>query len=62
TGHLDRLPSAVVRTRASVAVMRAYLARHRATALELGAAELPALVKGAMRLASRVMTTVAYRL
>ena len=36
-------------------------ARHRESALELGAAELPEPVKRAMRLASRVMTTVAYR-
>ena len=37
-------------------------ARHRASALRLGAAELPGPVKLAMRLASRVMTTLAYRL
>ncbi|HEX6415019.1 MAG TPA: hypothetical protein VFZ94_18390 [Burkholderiales bacterium] len=42
--------------------MRADEARHRASALRLGAAELPGPVKLAMRLASRVMTTVAYRL
>ena len=35
-------------------------ARHRASAIELGAAELPDPVKRAMRLTSRVMTTVAY--
>jgi ubiquinone biosynthesis monooxygenase Coq7 len=62
TGHLDRLPAADLRTRAVVEAMRADEARHRATALELGAAELPAPVKAAMRLASKIMTTVAYRL
>ena len=41
--------------------MRADEARHRESALELGAAELPEPVKLAMRLASKVMTTVAYR-
>jgi ubiquinone biosynthesis monooxygenase Coq7 len=42
--------------------MRADEARHRDTALSLGAAELPATVKSAMRLMSKVMTTVAHRL
>jgi len=60
-GHLDALPEEDRRTRAVVEAMRADEARHRASALELGAAELPEPVKRAMRLASRVMTTVAYR-
>jgi ubiquinone biosynthesis monooxygenase Coq7 len=42
--------------------MRADEARHRQTALRLGAAELPAPVKLAMRVASRIMTSVAYRI
>ena len=41
--------------------MRADEARHRASAIDLGAAELPEPAKRAMRFASRVMTTVAYR-
>jgi ubiquinone biosynthesis monooxygenase Coq7 len=45
-----------------VEAMRADEARHRESALELGAAELPGPVKLAMRLASKVMTTVAYRI
>ena len=61
TGHLEALPHDDRRTRAVVETMRADEARHRASALELGAAELPAPVKRAMRLASKVMTTVAYR-
>lgn len=61
TGHLDRLPAADLRTRAIVEGMRADEARHRDTALALGAARLPAPVKAAMRLASRIMTSVAYR-
>jgi 3-demethoxyubiquinol 3-hydroxylase len=60
-GHLEALPAEDQRTRAVVEAMRADEARHRASALELGAAELPEPVKRAMRLASRVMTTVAYR-
>ena len=58
-GHLDQLNDE--RTRAVVAGMQADEARHRASALELGAEELPQPVKQAMRLASRVMTAVAYR-
>jgi len=60
-GHLEALPRDDGRTRAVVEAMRADEARHRASALELGAAELPEPVKRAMRLASKVMTTVAYR-
>jgi len=60
-GHLEALPQEDRRTRAVVEAMRADEARHRESALQLGAAELPEPVKRAMRLASRVMTTVAYR-
>jgi ubiquinone biosynthesis monooxygenase Coq7 len=62
SGHLEALPQDDGRTRAVVEGMRADEARHRAAALELGAAELPEPVKRAMRLASKVMTSVAYRL
>jgi ubiquinone biosynthesis monooxygenase Coq7 len=61
TGHLEALPQDDRRTRAVVEAMRADEARHRASAVALGAAELPEPVKRAMRLASKVMTTVAYR-
>jgi 3-demethoxyubiquinol 3-hydroxylase len=61
SGHLDTLPVADHRTRAVVEAMRADEARHRDTALALGAAEFPQPVKAAMRLAARFMTTVAYR-
>jgi ubiquinone biosynthesis monooxygenase Coq7 len=61
SGHLDKLPPSDERTRALVDAMRADEGRHRDTALHLGAAELPRPVKRAMRLAARVMTTVAYR-
>ena len=62
SGHLEKLPAADERTRAVVHGMRADEAKHRASAIALGAAELPAAAAAAMRLASRVMTTVAYRL
>jgi len=62
TGHLETLPAADRRTRAVVEAMRADEARHRESAIQLGAAELPEGAKRAMRLASKVMTTVAYRL
>ena len=59
--HLEALPAEDERTRAVVEAMRADEARHRQTALGLGAAELPEPVRRAMRLASKVMTSVAYR-
>lgn len=61
-GHLERLPAHDRRTRLVVDAMRADEASHRQTALRLGAAELPEPAKRAMRLAAKVMTTVAYRI
>ncbi|MDQ5847790.1 MAG: 2-polyprenyl-3-methyl-6-methoxy-1,4-benzoquinone monooxygenase [Pseudomonadota bacterium] len=61
SGHLEALPAQDRRTLVLVDAMRADEARHRQTALRLGAAELPQSVRAAMRLASKVMTTVAYR-
>ena len=60
-GHLERLPAGDRRTREVVRAMRADEAKHRATALGLGAAELPGPLKLAMRAAARLMTGVAYR-
>jgi len=62
TGHLAVLPAADRRTRVVVEAMRADEVRHRQSAIELGAAELPEGAKRAMRVASKVMTTVAYRI
>jgi len=61
SGHLERLPKEDARTRTLVEAMRADEARHRDTAVRLGAAQLPAPVKRAMRLASGLMTRIAYR-
>src|SRR5262245_21381742 len=62
SGHLERLPSEDARTRTLVEAMRADEARHRDTALRMGAAELPPPIKRAMRLASGLMTRIAYRI
>lgn len=62
SGHLEQLAPADARTWAVVEAMRADEARHRQTALDLGAAELPPPAQFAMRLAAKVMTTVSYRI
>ena len=60
-GHLERLAPEDARTRAVVEAMRSDEARHRDTAIALGAAELPPPAKLAMRAMAKVMTTVARR-
>ena len=59
--HLQRLPAIDVKSRAVVEQMQEDEARHATTALEHGAAELPAPVKLAMKLSAKVMTGVAFR-
>jgi ubiquinone biosynthesis monooxygenase Coq7 len=61
-GHLDRLPAHDRASRAVVAQMQADEASHRVSAQQMGAAELPAVAKAAMRLTAKLMTTVAHRL
>lgn len=61
SGHLGDLAPDDARTRAVVEAMRDDEARHRETAVSLGAAELPAPVKQAMRAMAKLMTSVAYR-
>ena len=60
TGHLDRLPPHDTKSRAIVDAMKVDEARHAGTAVDHGAAELPAPVKLAMQAGSRVMTSTAY--
>jgi 3-demethoxyubiquinol 3-hydroxylase len=60
-GHLAQLSLADRKTRAVVEAMREDEARHRASAVALGAAELPGPVKLGMRAMAKVMTTIAYR-
>jgi len=59
--HLERLPVEDRKTRAVVEAMRDDEARHRDSAISLGAAELPRPVKLGMRAMAKVMTTIAYR-
>ena len=61
-GHLERLPAPDTASRAVVTQMKEDEARHAAQAWSAGARELPAPARAAMRLASRVMTTVAHRI
>jgi len=61
-GHLERLPADDRKSRAIVRQMRDDEARHATTALRHGGADLPAPVKGAMQVSSKVMTGGAYLL
>lgn len=61
-GHLLRLPEGDHASRAIVAQMRDDEMRHGREARKLGAEDLPLAVKLLMRSASKVMTTVAYRI
>ena len=60
-GHLETLPADDARSRAIVEQMKVDEAEHADMAMRLGAHELPAPVKGAMKFAARLMTTVTYR-
>ncbi|MCP4469167.1 MAG: 2-polyprenyl-3-methyl-6-methoxy-1,4-benzoquinone monooxygenase [Gammaproteobacteria bacterium] len=59
--HLERLPPQDKRSRAIIGAMREDESRHAESAANAGAAELPVLVKTAMKLVSKVMTFTAYR-
>ncbi|MFG6465376.1 2-polyprenyl-3-methyl-6-methoxy-1,4-benzoquinone monooxygenase [Roseateles sp. BYS87W] len=60
--HLDRLPPEDAPSRAIVDQMRAEEAAHADEAQAAGAASLPSPIPQAMRLAAKVMTTVAHRI
>lgn len=60
--HLERLPAADLASRAVVAQMQADEAQHAADAQKAGAVDLPKPVREAMRLAAKVMTSVAHRI
>jgi ubiquinone biosynthesis monooxygenase Coq7 len=60
--HLDRLPPGDSASKAVVEQMKLDEARHASQAVDAGAAELPAPAKALMRVASRVMTTLAHRI
>jgi ubiquinone biosynthesis monooxygenase Coq7 len=59
-GHMSQLPPMDQRSQAVIDQMKADEIAHAQTALSLGAAELPPLAKGAMKVAAKVMTTTAY--
>ncbi len=59
--HLALLPANDHASRAIVAQMKDDEARHALDAKKAGAVELPQAVKGLMRAAAKIMTTVAYR-
>jgi ubiquinone biosynthesis monooxygenase Coq7 len=58
--HLGRLPAADEKSRQILLQMRSDEVAHAEAAVRLGAAELPEVVRGAMRVASRLMTRTAY--
>ena len=60
--HLDKLPANDVVSRAIVQQMKADEAAHARMAEKAGALQLPTPVKEVMRLAAKVMTTVAHRI
>lgn len=60
--HLGRLPEADTASRAIVEQMKREEAEHADAALAAGAVPLSAPVRGLMRAAAKVMTTVAHRL
>jgi len=59
-GHLEKLPEADSRSRAVLTQMRDDEARHGAAAERAGGEPMPAPVRAAMRLMSKVMTETAY--
>ncbi len=59
-GHLDRLPASDTASRAIVKQMQDDEIHHAHTATALGGVALPFPLRTAMRLAARVMTTIAH--
>ncbi|MGH9578166.1 MAG: demethoxyubiquinone hydroxylase family protein, partial [Terriglobales bacterium] len=60
-GHLAQLSPADARTRVLLERMREEESMHRASAVALGAAEIPVPAKLAMRAMARAMTFIAFR-
>lgn len=60
-GHLARLPAEDRKSREILEQMKIDEAQHADTAQRLGGYDLPGPVRVAMKLASRVMTSLAYR-
>jgi ubiquinone biosynthesis monooxygenase Coq7 len=60
--HMQRLPENDKASRAIVAQMKADEMRHAQEAQAVGAVALPTPMQGLMRVAAKVMTTVAHRI
>ncbi len=58
--HLESLPQEDVRSRKIVEQMRVDEEQHGAAAKAAGAVALPAIVKAAMKIQSKIMTTITY--
>ena len=61
-GHMQQLPAGDTISRAIVAQMKADEIAHARMAQHEGAIELPTPIKGLMKVAAKVMTTVAHRI
>lgn len=61
-GHLERLPPADLPSRAIVEQMKAEEAAHAESAAAAGAEQLPPPITTLMKVAAKVMTTVAHRI
>ena len=61
-GHMEKLPARDSASRAIVAQMKADEIAHARMAQREGAVELPTPIKGLMKAAAKVMTTVAHRI
>jgi len=61
-GHMERLPAKDHASRAIVAQMKDDEVRHAREAQQAGGVDLPMPVRGLMRAAAKVMTTVAHRI
>lgn len=61
-GHLQQLPDGDDKSHAILVQMKADEAKHKSSALDAGGRALPDAVKKLMTLASRVMTSTAYRI
>ena len=59
--HMDLLPAADTASRAIVSQMKADEIAHAQMAMQAGAVELPSPIKSVMKMAAKVMTTVAHR-
>jgi ubiquinone biosynthesis monooxygenase Coq7 len=62
SGHLEKIPRHDNKTRAILEQMKTDEMRHAHMAHDYGAAELPVAIKSIMKLTSKLMTAVAYRI